>query len=80
MLRIERAGGLVATLTSATARHPSGMRKAHPILGGRLHAGYPPDVLRRNTMYRNRGYLFLRHRMPLMLVADVLRYTWRMNS
>lgn len=74
MLRVQRAGGRVATLTAATARHPSGRREAYPILGGRLHAVYPPDELRRATMYRNRGYIFARYGLPHLLAADVLRY------
>lgn len=74
MLRVRRGGGLVATLTSAVARHPSGRKEAKPILGGRFHAVYPPDSMRRETMFRNRGYIFSRHGRPAMLLADVVRY------
>lgn len=74
MLRVQRGGGRVATLTAATARHPSGRREAYPILGGRLHAVYPPDDLRRTTMYRNRGYIFPRYGLAHLLAADVVRY------
>ena len=72
--RIRRGGGAVATTTRATARHPSGLREAKWILGGRAFVIDPPDALRRETLFRNRAYVFSRYGLWHILAGDVLRY------
>lgn len=74
MLRVMRGGGAVETLTTVTARHPSGMQEAMPVLGGLLLAAVPPDDLRRGMMFRNRAHVARLHRRWPMLAIDVLRY------
>ena len=72
--RIVRGRGLVATVTAAIARHPSGMIEASPLLGGLLFAVCPADPDRARIMFRNRGYIARRHRLWRLVPLDILRY------
>ncbi len=72
--RVRRGGGLVMTLPDVGFRHPSGLREAVPLLGGRLHAVVPGDARKEFHFFRNRGYLLRRHRLVKQALHDVLRY------
>ena len=74
LYRVVRGGGLVATVTAAIARHPSGMLEAFPLLGGRLFAVCPADPARARIMFRNRGYIARRHGLWWRLPLDGVRY------
>ena len=75
LYRVLAGGGIVATVTAAVARHPSAEAETHSLLGGRIFAVHPADPMRRAMLFRNRGYLFRRHRRWGFLALDHVRYT-----
>jgi rhamnopyranosyl-N-acetylglucosaminyl-diphospho-decaprenol beta-1,3/1,4-galactofuranosyltransferase len=74
MLRVRRGGGRIATLLSATARHPSGQGETHHVLGPHLAALYPPDATKRAMLFRNRGFLAREHRRWHVLAVEAVLY------
>lgn len=72
--RLQDAGDRIVTLTDATACHPASFHFVRPVLGGRLHALWPPDEARRWLLYRNHGYNLTRHGKPHLLVIEAVRY------
>ena len=66
-------GGNVVTSTRLKVTHPSARAEAHPVAGRWLMAVDPIDDVKRELTFRNRGYVFSRHR-PLILAADFVRY------
>jgi rhamnopyranosyl-N-acetylglucosaminyl-diphospho-decaprenol beta-1,3/1,4-galactofuranosyltransferase len=73
-LRLQRMGGRIVTFTKAVARHPSGRNDIARIPGTSFSVVMPANPDRRPVTFRNRGYIFLRHRQWRFLLTDPLRY------
>lgn len=76
MHRMRRAGLRFATAASAAFLHPSSRNEIVPIWGGRLHVIYPHAGWKRRCQYHNRAYIFLRHRLWLIMAVDAIRYPY----
>jgi rhamnopyranosyl-N-acetylglucosaminyl-diphospho-decaprenol beta-1,3/1,4-galactofuranosyltransferase len=74
--RLLRAGLPFGTAPQAAYVHPEGTTEFEPILGGRLSAQYPPDVVKRYFTYRNRGYLMAQPGMRWLRPLETVRFSW----
>jgi rhamnopyranosyl-N-acetylglucosaminyl-diphospho-decaprenol beta-1,3/1,4-galactofuranosyltransferase len=74
--RLLRSGLPFGTCVHAVYLHPQGSDEFKPILGGRMHAQYPDNPVKRFYTYRNRGYLQSRRGMRRLLFQEWLRYGW----
>jgi rhamnopyranosyl-N-acetylglucosaminyl-diphospho-decaprenol beta-1,3/1,4-galactofuranosyltransferase len=74
--RLLRSGLSFGTCVHAVYLHPQGSDEFKPILGGRMHAQYPDNPVKRFYTYRNRGYLQSRPGMRRLLFQEWLRYGW----
>ncbi len=72
--RMRESGGRVVTSARLKVAHPSGAPESHKVLGNWLMAIDPGTEDKRYLTFRNRGYIFWRHRHVLTLAADVVRY------
>lgn len=72
--RVLRSGGQVLTCTAAVAYHPSGKAdvQALPLLP--FGVVCPANPERREIAFRNRAYVYRRHRRWLYLLTDPVRY------
>ncbi len=64
------------TLTTVGFVHPSSSDDIVPVRRGWLHVIWPADDAKRQLFFRNRGYLIRRHRMWLLLVRDLVCYSY----
>ena len=74
--RMVRSGLAFGTVLTAAYLHPRGTDDLKPMLGGRLHAQHPDDVIKRYYTYRNRGYLISRPGMRRVGLLEVPRFAW----
>jgi rhamnopyranosyl-N-acetylglucosaminyl-diphospho-decaprenol beta-1,3/1,4-galactofuranosyltransferase len=74
--RMVRSGLPFGTSLAASYLHPRGLDDLKPMLGGRLHAQHPDDVVKRYYTYRNRGYLVSRPGMRRVGLLELPRFAW----
>ena len=74
--RLLRSGLPFGTCLQAVYLHPCGTEEFKPILGGRMHAQYPDNAVKRYFTYRNRGYLQSQPGMRKLLLQEWLRFGW----
>jgi len=74
--RLQRSGLRFGTCLTTAYLHPQGGDEFLPILGGRMHAQYPADAMKRFFTYRNRGYLQSQPGMRKLVPQEWLRFGW----
>jgi rhamnopyranosyl-N-acetylglucosaminyl-diphospho-decaprenol beta-1,3/1,4-galactofuranosyltransferase len=74
--RMVRSGLAFGTVLTAAYLHPQGTDDLKPMLGGRLHAQHPDDVVKRYYTYRNRGYLISKPGMRRVGFLELPRFAW----
>jgi rhamnopyranosyl-N-acetylglucosaminyl-diphospho-decaprenol beta-1,3/1,4-galactofuranosyltransferase len=74
--RLVRSGLSFGTCLDAVYLHPRGSDEFKPILGGRMHAQYPDNPVKRFYTYRNRGYLLSQPGLRRLLPQEWLRFGW----
>jgi rhamnopyranosyl-N-acetylglucosaminyl-diphospho-decaprenol beta-1,3/1,4-galactofuranosyltransferase len=72
--RVLKAKGRVATSPRLRVTHPSAASEAKAIFGRWLMAIDPGTDIKRELTYRNRGYIFVTHRLYGTLMLDAVRY------
>ncbi|MBM7771255.1 rhamnopyranosyl-N-acetylglucosaminyl-diphospho-decaprenol beta-1,3/1,4-galactofuranosyltransferase [Actinokineospora baliensis] len=72
--RLVRSGLPFGTCLRAAYLHPDGSDEFKPMLGGKLHAQDPDNVVKRYYTYRNRGYLLSQPGMRKLGMLEVFRF------
>ncbi|GAB3082609.1 glycosyltransferase [Corynebacterium aquatimens] len=74
--RLARSGMPFGTALTCAYLHPDGSSEFHPIMGGRAHAQYPDNEVKRYFTYRNRGYIIGQRGMKKMQLQEFVRFGW----
>lgn len=74
--RLTRSGIAFGTTLRTTYLHPAGTKEFIPILGGKIHAQYPDNTVKRYYTYRNRGYLLAQTGMRKLVWQEWIRFGW----
>ena len=74
LYRARAHGASIELRPEARFLHPSSESEIFPILFGRFYAVVPSSSTKRFYLFRNRAFIFRRHRMWLFLAMDVVRY------
>lgn len=74
--RLVRSGLAFGTCLKTAYLHPNGAEEFRPILGGRMHAQYPDNEVKRFFTYRNRGYVMSQPGMRKLYLQEWLRFGW----
>ncbi|WP_026424812.1 glycosyltransferase [Actinokineospora inagensis] len=72
--RLVRSGLPFGTCLRAAYLHPDGSDEFKPMLGGKLHAQDPDNLVKRYYTYRNRGYLLSQPGMRKLGMLEVFRF------
>ncbi|WJY67075.1 galactofuranosyltransferase GlfT1 [Corynebacterium auris] len=74
--RLAQSGLRYGTALNTAYLHPDGSGEFVPIMGGRAHAQWPDNEVKRFFTYRNRGYLMNQRGMRKMKLQEVVRFGW----
>ena len=74
--RLAQSGLNYGTALTTAYLHPDGSAEFHPIMGGRAHAQWPDNEVKRYFTYRNRGYIINQRGMQKMKLQELVRFGW----
>ena len=74
--RLAQSGMKYGTALTTSYLHPDGSAEFHPIMGGRAHAQWPDNEVKRYFTYRNRGYIIGQRGMKKMQLQELVRFGW----
>ena len=74
--RLAQSGMTYGTALTTSYLHPDGSAEFHPIMGGRAHAQWPDNEVKRYFTYRNRGYIIGQRGMKKMRLQELVRFGW----